>query len=71
MRTALYLRVSLDKSGEGLGIERQREDCRKLAEQRGWTVVYEIEETIRAPVLAPVPVSNSCFISWRGGRLPR
>jgi site-specific DNA recombinase len=35
MRTALYLRVSLDKSGDGLGIERQREDCRRLAEQRG------------------------------------
>ena len=44
MRTCLYLRISTDKSGDGLGIERQREDCRKLAEQRGWTVVQEIVE---------------------------
>lgn len=71
MRTALYLRVSLDKSGDGLGIERQREDCRKLAEQRGWTVVYEIEENNTSASLARVPVSNSCSSSWRGGRLPR
>ena len=55
MRTALYLRVSLDKSGDGLGIERQREDCRKLAEQRGWTVVYEIEENNTSASFGPRP----------------
>jgi site-specific DNA recombinase len=55
MRTALYLRVSLDKSGDGLGIERQREDCRRLAEQRGWTVTSEIVENNTSATYGPRP----------------
>ncbi len=34
----IYARISLDKSGEGLGVARQVELCRKLAAQRGWPV---------------------------------
>ncbi|MBF6460281.1 recombinase family protein [Nocardia puris] len=33
LRVALYLRISQDRSGEGLGVARQEGDCRKLAEQ--------------------------------------
>lgn len=40
-RCAVYLRVSLDATGEHLAVSRQREDCHKIAEQRGWTVVAE------------------------------
>lgn len=40
-RCAVYLRVSLDPTGEGLAVDRQREDCRKLAEQRGWEIYDE------------------------------
>ncbi|MBO0879442.1 MAG: recombinase family protein [Mycobacterium sp.] len=36
---AIYLRVSLDQTGEGLAVERQREDCEQIAQSRGWTVV--------------------------------
>lgn len=36
---AVYLRVSLDPTGEGLAVERQRQDCERIAQQRGWTVV--------------------------------
>ena len=50
-----YLRVSLDKSGDGLGIERQREDCRRLAEQRGWTVTSEIVENNTSATYGPRP----------------
>ncbi|WP_433629144.1 recombinase family protein [Nocardia sp. CA-120079] len=39
VRAAIYLRVSLDLTGEGLAVERQREDCIGIAESRGWTVV--------------------------------
>lgn len=39
VRTALYARQSLDRTGEGEAVERQLEDCRKLAESRGWDVV--------------------------------
>ncbi|GAA2726314.1 recombinase family protein [Actinocorallia aurantiaca] len=37
--TLIYVRQSLDRSGDGLAVSRQREDCEQLAAQRGWTVV--------------------------------
>lgn len=40
-RAAVYLRQSLDKTGEGAAVDRQREACRQFAEARGWTVVWE------------------------------
>lgn len=39
IRAAIYLRVSLDATGEGLAVERQRHDCQRIARDRGWTVV--------------------------------
>jgi DNA invertase Pin-like site-specific DNA recombinase len=33
---ALYVRISQDRSGDELGIARQREDCEKLVQARGW-----------------------------------
>lgn len=39
MRTAaLYLRQSLDRNGDALAVIRQREDCARLAAERGWRV---------------------------------
>lgn len=38
-RAAIYLRISLDHEMDGLAIARQREDCERLAEREGWTVV--------------------------------
>jgi DNA invertase Pin-like site-specific DNA recombinase len=35
---AIYCRISSDRSGEGLGVERQEQLCRKLAGERGWPV---------------------------------
>jgi site-specific DNA recombinase len=37
-RAAIYVRISLDSTGEGLGVARQEEDARAIIEQRGWTV---------------------------------
>jgi site-specific DNA recombinase len=36
---AIYARISDDREGLALGVSRQVEDCRRLAEQRGWPVV--------------------------------
>ena len=47
-RCVLYLRVSLDATGEGLAIERQREECRRIAEVRGWTVLREYVDNSRS-----------------------
>ncbi|MGK5112805.1 recombinase family protein [Geodermatophilus sp. CPCC 205506] len=38
-RAAVYCRISDDRRGEGLGVERQRQDCAALAERNGWNVV--------------------------------
>jgi DNA invertase Pin-like site-specific DNA recombinase len=39
MATAgIYVRISQDREGAGLGVERQEKDCRKLAKDLGWTV---------------------------------
>ena len=37
-KAAIYCRISRDKKGEALGVERQEQDCRKLAKQLGWQV---------------------------------
>lgn len=37
-RAAIYVRISLDSTGEGLGVARQEEDARAIIKQRGWTL---------------------------------
>lgn len=41
-RAVLYLRQSLDTTGEALGIERQREQCERLCSSRGWDVTQVV-----------------------------
>jgi DNA invertase Pin-like site-specific DNA recombinase len=43
-RAAIYTRISLDKSGERLGVQRQLEDCTALAERLGWEVVEHFDD---------------------------
>lgn len=38
-RAVIYTRISQDRTGAGLGIDRQREDCQALADRNGWQVV--------------------------------
>lgn len=38
---ALYARISSDQTGNGLGVARQLEDCRRLCAARGWPVGQE------------------------------
>ncbi|MEO7195457.1 MAG: recombinase family protein [Pseudonocardiaceae bacterium] len=38
-RAGIYCRISRDRIGAGLGIERQEQDCRELADRLGWVVV--------------------------------
>lgn len=37
-KAAIYVRVSLDHTGEGKAVERQLEDCLRIVQERGWTV---------------------------------
>jgi site-specific DNA recombinase len=38
---AIYARISADVEGKSLGVQRQLEDCRKLAADRGWPIGAE------------------------------
>ncbi|ORA68296.1 recombinase [Mycolicibacterium elephantis] len=39
MKAVIYTRISKDREGAGLGVERQRADCAALADRLGWQVV--------------------------------
>ncbi len=43
-RAALLVRISDDRAGDALGVERQEQDCRALAARRGWDVVRVFRE---------------------------
>lgn len=56
MKVALYLRQSQDRSGEQLGIDRQRDDCGRLIAARGWTVAAEfVDNDVSALSRKPRP----------------
>jgi site-specific DNA recombinase len=38
-RAVIYCRISQDREGAGLGVDRQEADCRQLADRLGWEVV--------------------------------
>ncbi|MGI8680626.1 MAG: recombinase family protein [Mycobacteriales bacterium] len=37
-RAAIYCRLSQDRTGAGVVVDRQERECRQLAESLGWTV---------------------------------
>jgi site-specific DNA recombinase len=47
-RAVIYIRMSIDKTGEGAGLERQEQACRALCLARGWDVVNVVDDTISA-----------------------
>ena len=47
-RAAIYLRQSLDKTGEAVAVARQREDCLKLCADKGWDPVEYVDNDTSA-----------------------
>ncbi len=41
MRAVVYCRISRDREGLELGVERQRADCLRLVEAKGWDLVHD------------------------------
>jgi len=37
-RAVIYCRISQDRDGTGLGVQRQESDCRKLCDRNGWVI---------------------------------
>jgi len=48
IRAAVYLRQSLDKTGEAVAVARQRQDCLKLCADKGWDPVEYIDNDTSA-----------------------
>lgn len=84
IRAAIYVRISSDAAGEGLGVARQEADCRALVEARpGWAVceVYRDNDASAYSgkprpeyerMLANIEAGNvGAVIAWHGDRLHR
>jgi len=65
---AVYARISADQGGQGLGVQRQLEDCRKLAADRGWVIGAEyVDNDISAYSGKPRPAYARMIADVTGG----
>lgn len=70
LRAAIYVRISSDRTGEGLGVERQEGDCRRKAESLGWAVVKVYSDNdVSAYSGAPRPQLNAMLDAVRRGEI--
>lgn len=68
MKAAVYARISRDGGAEALGVARQLEDCRRLAETRGWTVEVEfVDNDVSAYSGTPRPGYEDLLKAIEGG----
>jgi site-specific DNA recombinase len=66
----IYCRISEDRLGAGLGVERQREDCEKLAASKGWTVVETyVDNDISAYTGKPRPAYRRLLADLDAGNI--
>ena len=65
---ALYVRISQDREGAGLGVARQEEDCTALCKRLGWTVgeVY-VDNDVSAYSGKPRPAWQRLIADVKGG----
>jgi DNA invertase Pin-like site-specific DNA recombinase len=70
MRTAIYERISQDKTGEAAGVTRQDEDCRALAADLGWQIVeIYIDNDVSATSGKPRPAYRRMLADIEAGRI--
>lgn len=66
----MYARISRDRVGAGLGVDRQREDCRELAARLGWSIVVEhTDNDLSAYSGKPRPGYRALLADLREGRV--
>jgi site-specific DNA recombinase len=56
MRVAIYVRQSLDRTGEGLGVARQESECRRHCEYKGWEIAHVLSENDTSASVGKRPV---------------
>ena len=67
---AIYCRISQDRTGAGLGVDRQRADCIALAKKLGWEVVIVHEDNdISAYSGKPRPGYKALLADLESGRV--
>lgn len=67
---AIYCRISKDRAGAGLGVDRQEHECRQLAERLGWTVtVVHTDNDLSAYSGKPRPGYRALLDDLRTGRV--
>lgn len=79
MDCVIYTRISLDRTGEGLGVARQEQECRALAKKLGLRVVKvycdnDISATsgkVRPDFEAMLAAQPAAIIAWHQDRLLR
>jgi site-specific DNA recombinase len=65
---AIYARISSDPEGDMLGVTRQVDDCRALAERRGWHVVDSyVDDDVSAYKGKPRPQYRRMLDDMRAG----
>lgn len=69
MDAAVYLRISEDRSGEQLGVTRQREDCLALCQSKGWTPVEYLDNDTSATSGKPRRAYERMLADAREGRV--
>lgn len=70
IRAAVYLRISLDRAGDHLAVDRQREDCLRIIAERGWTLAEEyVDNSVSASdKTKDRPGYNRMVEDFRAGR---
>jgi DNA invertase Pin-like site-specific DNA recombinase len=69
MDAAVYLRISADRTGEQLGVARQREDCEKLCADKGWQPVEYLDNDVSATSGKKRPQYERMLADIRDGRI--
>jgi DNA invertase Pin-like site-specific DNA recombinase len=60
---AIYCRISFDRDGHGLGVERQEQLCRKLASERGWPVAEVYVDNDRSAYGSKPRPAYACMLA--------
>jgi site-specific DNA recombinase len=69
-RVGAYARISSDRDGDGLGVERQLEDCERLAERKGWMIVERfVDDDVSAWSGKQRPEYARCLEALRSGAI--
>lgn len=69
MKAAIYLRQSSDPHNDQLGVSRQRQDCVKLCESKGWGWAEYTDNDVSATKRKPRPAYREMLADIRNGSI--